>query len=212
MVEPDAELLAALGPRAKRQIRQRMRSLRSALPPASAAARSEAIVARLMGLPEFAAARGIGLFWPMQSKNEVDLRPLDAAARERGIKVYYPFLAAVGNTVRTGFRRVDDVGSLEPRGSGFAEPGPECPEARRGDIDWIVVPALAVDASGYRIGYGKGFYDATLPDFVPPARAAAVAFGFQLVGEVPREAHDVGCDVVVTDEAVLEIPVLVKEG
>jgi len=101
MVEPDAELLAALGPRAKRQIRQRMRSLRSALPPASAAARSEAIVARLMGLPEFAAARGIGLFWPMQSKNEVDLRPLDAAARERGIKVYYPFLAAVGNTVRT---------------------------------------------------------------------------------------------------------------
>lgn len=212
MLEPDAELLAALGPRAKRQIRQRMRALRSALPAASAAARSAAIVARLIGLPEFARARSVGLFWPMESKNEVDLRSLDAAARERGIKVYYPFLAAVGHTVRTGFRRVDDVSQLLPRGSGFAEPGVECLEARRGDIDWIVVPALAVDASGYRVGYGKGFYDATLPDFVPPARAVAVAFGFQLVGEVPREAHDVGCDAVVTDEAVLEIAALVREG
>jgi 5-formyltetrahydrofolate cyclo-ligase len=212
MVEPDAELLAALGPRAKRQIRQRMRALRSALPPASAAARSEAIVARLIALPEFVAARGIGLFWPIESKNEVDLRVLDVAARERGIKVYYPFLAAVGNTVRTGFRRVDQVSELSPRGSGFCEPGAECPEARRGDIDLVVVPALAVDAAGYRVGYGKGFYDATLPDFVPPARAVAVAFGFQLLSEIPREAHDVGCDLVVTDEAVLEIPARAREG
>jgi 5-formyltetrahydrofolate cyclo-ligase len=189
-----------------------MHALRSALPPASAAARSDAIVARLIALPEFAAARGLGLFWPMESKNEVDLRALDAAARERGIKVYYPFLAAVGNTVRTGFRRADQVAELLPRGSGFCEPGAECPEARRGDIDLVVVPALAVDAAGYRVGYGKGFYDATLPDFVPPARAVAVAFGFQLLSEIPREAHDVGCDLVVTDEAVLEIPAIAREG
>jgi 5-formyltetrahydrofolate cyclo-ligase len=203
--EPDVELLSALRPRAKRQIRQRMRSLRSALPVLSVAARSAAIVERLSVLPAYAEAKSLALFWPIEEKNEVDLRPLYHAARERGIKVYYPFLSAAGPTVRTGFRRVDAVTELALGGSGFAEPREGAPEARRGDIDLMVVPALAVDAGGYRLGYGKGFYDATLPDFRPPARAVAVAFAFQLVSEIPREAHDVRCDTIVTDERVIEV-------
>jgi 5-formyltetrahydrofolate cyclo-ligase len=203
--EPDAELLSALRPRAKRQIRQRMRSLRSALPAASVAARSAAVVERLFALPAFSEVRGLALFWPMEDRNEIDLRPLDAAARSRGLRVYYPFLSAAGPTVRTGFRRVDAVTELELGGSGFAEPREDAPEARRGDIDLLVVPSLAVDGSGYRLGYGKGFYDATLPDFRPPARAVAVAFAFQLLSELPREAHDVRCDTIVTDERVIEV-------
>jgi 5-formyltetrahydrofolate cyclo-ligase len=203
--KPDAELLAALGPRAKRQIRERMRTLRSALPAASVAARSAAIVERLSVLPAFGEARSIALFWPMEIKNEVDLRPLDVLGRARKKKIYYPFLSATGPTVRTGFRRVDAVTDLKPGSSGFAEPIETAPEARRGDIDLMVVPALAVDARGYRLGYGKGFYDATLPDFRPPARAVVVAFGFQLLSEIPRESHDVPCDLIVTDERVLEV-------
>jgi 5-formyltetrahydrofolate cyclo-ligase len=202
--EPDAELLSALRPRAKRQIRQRMRSLRSALPAASVAARSAAIVERLLALPAFAEALGLALFWPIEDKNEVDLRPLDTAARSRGKKLYYPFLSAAGPTVRTGFRRVDTVSDLALGGSGFVEPREDAPEARRGDIDLMVVPALAVDPRGFRLGYGKGFYDATLPDFRPPARAVAVAFAFQLVSEIPREPHDVRCDTIVTDERVID--------
>ena len=205
MDELDAELLSALRPRAKRQIRQRMRSLRSALPAASVAARSAAIVERFSTLFAFSETRGLALFWPMAEKNEVDLRALDAAARARGIRVYYPFLSAAGPTVRTGFRRVDAVSELAIGNSGFAEPREDAPEARRGDIDLLVAPALAVDARGYRLGYGKGFYDATLPDFRPPARAVAVAFAFQLLSEVPREEHDVRCDTIVTDERVIEV-------
>jgi 5-formyltetrahydrofolate cyclo-ligase len=202
--QPDAELLSALRPRAKRQIRQRMRSLRSALPAASVAARSAAIVERLMTLPAFAEIEGLALFWPIEEKNEVDLRALDTAARSRGKKLYYPFLSAAGPTVRTGFRRVDAVTELALGGSGFVEPREDAPEARRGDIDLMVVPALAVDAGGFRLGYGKGFYDATLPDFRPPARAIVVAFAFQLVSEIPREPHDVRCDTIVTDERVID--------
>ena len=51
--------------------------------------------------------------------------------------------------------------------------------------DVVVVPALAVAADGHRVGYGIGFYDATLPDVCPPAAAVMVAFGFQLLAEVP---------------------------
>jgi 5-formyltetrahydrofolate cyclo-ligase len=130
---------------------------------------------------------------------------LDGAARARGKKLYYPFLSAAGPTVRTGFRRVDQLTDLALGGSGFVEPHEGAPEARRGDIDLMVVPALAVDALGYRLGYGKGFYDATLPDFRPPARAVAVAFAFQLLSEIPREPHDVRCDTIVTDERVMDV-------
>ena len=182
-----------------------MRSLRSALPGASVLARSAAIIERIFALPAFSEVQGLALFWPMEDRNEVDLRPLDGAARSRGMRLYYPFLSAAVPTVRTGFRRVDALTELTPGGSGFLEPPEGAPEARRGDIDLMVVPALAVDAQGYRLGYGKGFYDATLPDFRPPARAVAVAFSFQLLGEIPREPHDVRCDTIVTDERVIEV-------
>ena len=66
--------------------------------------------------------------------------------------VYYPFLSAAGPTVRTGFRRVAAVTELTPGSSGFLEPREDAPEARRGDIEVMIVPALAIDARGYRLG------------------------------------------------------------
>ena len=64
----------------------------------------------------------------------------------------------------------------------------------------IFVPALAVAPNGHRVGYGAGFYDATLPGFCPPARAVVVAFDFQLLGEVPSSEQDFACDLVLTDK------------
>jgi 5-formyltetrahydrofolate cyclo-ligase len=62
-----------------------------------------------------------------------------------------------------------------------------------------VVPALAVDPRGHRVGYGAGFYDRTLPRFVPPAVSIAVAFDFQLAVEVPTTEGDVAVSWIVTD-------------
>ena len=67
----------------------------------------------------------------------------------------------------------------------------------------IVVPALAVDPRGHRIGYGAGYYDRTLPRFAPPAVRRAVAFDFQLVAEVPSTEGDVAVDWIVTDARAL---------
>ncbi len=63
----------------------------------------------------------------------------------------------------------------------------------------VVVPALAVDPIGHRIGYGKGFYDRLLARICPPAFAIAVAYDFEVVPEVPADTHDHAVDVVVTD-------------
>jgi 5-formyltetrahydrofolate cyclo-ligase len=195
------EELTELTRRAKAQIRKRMRSLRKALPESALAERSARIVARLRELPAFASARSLALFWPMTS--EVDLRSLDAQARSLGKAVYYPRLDRRDEKIFAGFARTETVEELVITVSRFAEPPATAPLAVRGELELIVVPALAVSPTAHRLGYGSGFYDAALPDFRPEALTAVVAFEFQLLAELPLEAHDVACDVVVTDERTL---------
>lgn len=188
----------ALG--AKKAIRTKLSALRLALPERSAAARSERIVQRLLAHARLVQANGVALFWPMQQRREIDLRPLDLQLRQRGVRLYYPAMTAgAGGSIETSFRLVNSLDELVPRGKRFAEPPPEAPLAARGEIDVVVVPALAATPSGHRLGYGAGFYDATLPDICPPAFSIVVVNDFQLMLELPLEAHDYRCDEVVTD-------------
>ncbi len=189
---------------AKRALRGRMKRLRSALPEAAHGLRSLRVVQNIRELPEVRGAAAIALFAPMLEKREVDLRPLDAALRGAGKRLYYPFMdpSGDGNYV-TGFREVIDPAELMARGRGFAEPDPTRPAANRGDIDVVVVPALAADPRGHRLGYGKGIYDAMLPKLSPPALTVVVAFDFQLLVELPVLEGDFACGSVVTDCRVL---------
>ncbi|MCE7892460.1 MAG: 5-formyltetrahydrofolate cyclo-ligase [Sorangiineae bacterium PRO1] len=196
--------MEALLAQAKRQLRARMRGLRSALPASAIAARSGRIVERVAALGPVRDAKSVALFWPMANKNEVDLVPLDATLRAQGKRLYYPFMTPTETGYHTGFRLLSDVGLLEQRGRGFSEPPLDAAEATRGDIDAVVVPALAVSADGYRIGYGIGFYDVTLPDVCPPASTVVVAFSFQLLAEAPHDEGDFPCDWVVTDASVTD--------
>ena len=157
----------------------------------------------MLALPEFSAAQGIALFASLLDGGEVDVRPLDDAARARGKRVYYPTVDRKGDRDHTALAEVRHASELAPRGRRFAEPAEGAPRAERGDVDLVVVPALAAAATGHRLGYGGGFYDAMLPDFCPPAVAVVVAFDFQLVAELPAEPHDVPCALVVTDTRTL---------
>ena len=91
---------------------------------------------------------------------------------------------------------------MEERGLGFREPSADAPLAEH--LDVVIVPALAVDGRGFRLGYGAGFYDRALPRYRPPARAVAVIFDFQLAPELPIGPHDVAVDTIVTDARLLE--------
>ena len=201
--EPGA--LDELRERAKRQLRQSMRSLRAAYPEAQRAEKSRAVVERISALPEFMSARGVALFWPLLERQELDVRALDSAARQAQKPIYYPCLDSHEDRLETGFRPVSATSELVERGHRFAEPPPEAPRALRGEIDVLIVPALAVASSGHRLGYGSGFYDATLPDFCPPALSIVVAYDFQLLAELPVSAHDIACDIVVTDARLLRV-------
>lgn len=196
MEEFDPEAMKILAYRAKAELRKRARALRNTIPVKAIAERSEKIQGRLEGLALLQNARRVALFWPMEGRNEVDLRPLANVLKLRGVSVAFPTIDPETRVMT--FRYPPDHEAMAEQGLGFAEPSHEDPEAEV--LDVVVVPALGVDALGHRIGYGAGYYDRTLPRFCPPAVSIAVAFDFQLLVEVPMTDGDVAVNMVVTDE------------
>ncbi|MGH7298710.1 MAG: 5-formyltetrahydrofolate cyclo-ligase, partial [Polyangiaceae bacterium] len=137
-----------------------------------------------------------------EERHEVDLRGLDGRLRGRGVRIAYP--AVDPETGSMSFRFVADPADMEVHGFGFREPSRHAPEASPGQLDCIVVPALAADPRGHRIGYGAGYYDRTLPLFTPAATTIAVVFDFQLIVEVASTDGDVPVDWVATDTRTLQ--------
>lgn len=197
----DVQAVVELRYRAKAALRQRMRALRGTIPRDSIVARSNRICEGLEGLACVREAGSVALFWPIEKRNEVDLRPLCSWLLGRGVRVAFPSIDPLTRVMT--FRFPVDPLAMEERGLGFREPGVGDVEAT--GLDVIVVPALGVDGQGNRIGYGAGFYDRTLPRFCPPAVSIGVAFDFQVLFEVPVTEGDVPLSVVVTDARVFRV-------
>jgi 5-formyltetrahydrofolate cyclo-ligase len=190
----------ALRVRVKAELRKRMRAVRKAAAPESCRERSARIVASLLALPFVGEAGAVALFWPIAGRNEVDLVELDAILRGRGVRVAYPSIDPDRGEMRMRF--VEDPRAMAVRGRGFAEPASSDPLAERLDI--VIVPALAVDPAGHRIGYGAGWYDRTLPVYCPPAVAVSVAYDYQVMVDIPHTLRDVRTGWIVTDARTLE--------
>lgn len=176
-----------------------MRGLRKTMPLEACQERSAAIIATLERHEAVVSARRVALFWPIEARHEVDLRVLDASLRARGIAVAYPAIDAETGMMTLRIAAIDE---LEERGYGFKEPASSTADAS--PLDVIVVPALAVDETGHRIGYGAGYYDRTLPVYAPPAITVAVAFDYQFIVEVPVTEGDVRVDWIVTDKRTID--------
>jgi 5-formyltetrahydrofolate cyclo-ligase len=198
--EMDPAAVQALRARVKVELRQRMRGLRRVLPADARAQRSAAICARLVELPSFEQARTIVGY--AATHKEAD----PAAALERA--------EATGK--RIGLPRVGEHGTLELRhhqtgaplfesGYEIDEPAPTAETLADRDVDLIIVPALAFDPRGHRIGYGHGYYDRLLPR-LPHAFKVTIGYDFQLVVEIPESASDIPTDCIITDLRTLAVP------
>jgi 5-formyltetrahydrofolate cyclo-ligase len=190
----DAEIVL----RAKAELRKRLRALRNTTPASALAKRSERIVLALAALEPIAKASRVALFWPIEARHEVDLRALDESLRARGVEIAYPSIEPSGEMT---FRNAT-VAELAEDPLGFRCAPASAPEPSA--LDAIVIPALALDGSGNRLGYGAGFYDRALPRFAP-TKKIGVVYDFQLLVEVPVSPTDVAMDYVVTDARILTI-------
>lgn len=178
----------------KAEIRTRRRAVRRAMPHDARIVRSAAICQRLIALPEWASAKTVLAFVSMRS--EVQTQDAVHAARAAGKRVGTTRMLPDYSDLEVREWRVED--ELEESGQMFLQPPAEAPVIPNDEIDLVIVPALAADDRGYRIGYGKGYYDRLLPKLTRAFRAAVI-FDFEVVAEVPEQPYDTPVDVVITD-------------
>lgn len=156
-----------------------------------------------------ALARFAGLFGPVDGlivagfapiRSEIDPGPLMAALAERGAALALPCVISRADPLV--FRAHAPGGLLVPGPMGTREPPadhtPVIP-------DIVLVPLAAFDRRGYRLGYGAGHYDRTIPALreQKPVRLCGIAFAAQEIARVPEDPHDVPLDLVLTETGPL---------
>ena len=189
------ELVAAAR---KEELRRAARRDRDAIAPERRREAAERAAVHLLGLPALAGARRVALFAAVGS--ELDAAPAARGLRARGVEIVYP--RVVRGARRLEFHLVGDEGELVAGAFGIPEPAVGAPAAPAGSIDAFVVPGLAFDASGGRVGWGRGYYDRSLVSAVDRLRVG-YCFRSQVVAEVPREPNDLPMHVIVTEDGVV---------
>lgn len=162
---------------------------------------SQQICATFMSLPEYAAARTVMFYVDVRS--EVRTRHSLPAALASGKRIVVPwclnnelelFLLENMDELAVGMYKI-----LEPRQELRALPEKKLQPA---DLDLVMVPGVAFDRRGARMGHGFGYYDKLLQHARPDAPLVALAFECQLFPEIPTQAHDIFMDQLITEQAV----------
>ncbi|ASQ90562.1 5-formyltetrahydrofolate cyclo-ligase [Prosthecochloris sp. GSB1] len=186
----------------KKRLRKRMRNVREAMSVTEWESSSGMAAANAAGLPEMLGAGSVMLYLAMAERREVDTAPLVrmiGGGKERAL--YMP-LCSGDSLCAVPFREGDP---LFPGAFGQPEPVGGCVDVVP---DVLVLPVVAVDARGNRLGYGKGFYDR----FISGLRRKggepfllALAFSFQIVDSLPKDPWDQAVDCIVTEKEVMRI-------
>jgi 5-formyltetrahydrofolate cyclo-ligase len=184
----------------KDQLRDQMRERLGPLSPAQVRTASAAVWERLSVLATFASANWLLVY--VSKGHEVDTHGLIRQLLALGKRVCVPKFDEAARRYDASELRDFDSELVEGRFK-ILEPRPEA--VRRieaAKLDALLVPGLAFDEHGNRLGRGMGFFDAILRD--AHGTKIALAHDFQVVSEVPAEPHDVGVDFIVTETRVVE--------
>jgi 5-formyltetrahydrofolate cyclo-ligase len=183
----------------KTELRVAAQARRDALPPDMRKAAADAIAARAFPLAITPGAIVSG-FMPMRS--EINPLPLMQKLSEAGAQLALPAVAGRGKPL---VMRAWAWGEPLDRGQwGIREPKPEATEL---EPDILLVPLLAFDRTGHRIGYGAGYYDMTIARLraIKPVTAIGVAFAAQEVAKVPATERDARLDLVLTERETIDL-------
>jgi len=175
-------------PALKKAMRRDVTARILAVDPAARRAEEGALAARFATLPGLDRAATV-LLYASAFPEEIDTRPMLARALALGKRLVCPRVDRPSRRLRL-HEVIDPAVDLIPGVRGIPEPGPDCPEVEPSEIDWVLVPGLAFDRRGYRLGRGAGHYDRLLPTLRPGVPAWALILEAQWVPEVPTEPHD----------------------
>ena len=184
---------------AKAELRRTVLARREALPATARVAAAEALAAR--GVPvEVPQGAIVSAYSPL--KSEISPVPLMRRLVEAGAKLALPVVAGRGHPLTM---RAWMFGEALGSGVwGIREPKPEAPEVFP---DILIVPLVAFDRAGYRLGYGAGYYDMTIARLrgMKKISAIGIAFAAQEVAELPKNERDEKLDFVLTEREVIDL-------
>ena len=185
----------------KSEIRRDTVARRDALTKKQHAEKSGAIMERLFEFANFLESR-IVLFY-LSHKSEVDTEPMIRKALALEKIVALPLIdEEKGGIVPFKVDNLD--GDTGPGYRGIREPIPQrCKEIPVQQVNLAIIPGIAFDVRGGRIGYGTGFYDRFIPDLDITTRKVALAFECQIVPQIPMEPHDRYTDIIITEERIV---------
>ena len=154
------------------------------------------ITARVLALPGWRDAECVFIY--VSVRTEPDTHALIRAALAAGKRVGVPLCSAPGEM---DAREIASLEDLLPRAYGLLEPSEGAPVVRPEEFDLAIIPCVAADERGCRLGHGGGYYDRYLPQMRCPR--VCLCRGRELLPEVPTEPTDVPMDMVITEDKIV---------
>lgn len=182
----------------KKKIRKEILALRKAVPKDVLEEKSKLIAEKVTSHPNYQQADTILAY--IDAKGEVQTKPIIEDAWSKGKKVAVPKVH--GDIMK--FYLISSYEELEPGNFGILEPVENC-EVIINILENTVVlmPGVAFDMKGNRIGYGKGYYDKYFSKY-PETYKIALAFSMQIVPEIPADEFDIKANCVITEKNEME--------
>ncbi len=188
----------------KNAVRKKYKAIRASITPEKKAALDESICRRITALASFRFADTILFYAPLDP--EIDIMPCAELALSQGKKVAFPRCNTENSTMT--YHYVTDLLQLTVDSFGIREPSADAPlfESRKNKKSCLcVVPALVYDRDGYRLGYGRGYYDRFLADF--NGTTIGPIYRDFIIDRVPRGRFDANVDVLITEKGVISLNV-----
>lgn len=163
--------------------------------------KSKLVFENLMSIPEVIDANTIMAFLDFNKEVQTDM--IINHLRSLGKKVLVPItILKTRELIPSEIRDIENEVKIGTYG--IREPKEEYVRpVDKKDIDLVIVPAVAYDINGYRLGYGGGFYDRFLETLRDDAKAIGIAFDLQIFDEVPKEDHDAKLNCIVTEKRII---------
>lgn len=183
----------------KSVLRKSLLSVRRQLPQATVTAGSRAICENILAWPLFQAAKTVMGYLAMPGEPLLD--ELLSVAIEAGKTVCVPLMGPIYGSMEAA--AITSLDELVPGRLGVRMPDPSCARILSPAlIDLVLVPGVAFDAGGSRLGMGAGYYDRFLA-MAPQASLVGIAWTMQLVTTVPQAEHDILMHWIVTEDRVI---------
>ena len=182
----------------KKKLREELLQLRSEKSKDDREKAESAVVMKLLSLASFRYAETVLLYYPI--KGEINVLPIAEAAIKAGKRVAFPLCDTESSTMTYHF--LSDLCELNAGSYGIPEPSSELPIylPSKDKNDLIVIPAVCFDRQGYRIGYGKGYYDRYMVRF--SGVSAGICYSDELRPFMYHGRFDRCVDIVVTDKRI----------